>query len=161
MSPASLCISLCNQPLSRTLMKERIWIHRVASEIVDPNVRSTLLLGGRVGGCLPNRTSFSTPRTIDVSDLFFVFFFCSGEPSRHDTPPPSPQGPNVNSGCVDESQKPRISLVDRTHMRTQCFQCVICLSVLTALLAASWVTGIDHSCQGLGRLCVLLSHSLG
>ena len=31
-----------------------IWIQGVASEIVDPNVRITSLLGVRVGGCLSN-----------------------------------------------------------------------------------------------------------
>ena len=44
-----------------------------------------------------------------------VFFpSCSGEPSYHD----ALQSPNVDSGCVDELQKPRISEVDRTLLRT-------------------------------------------
>ena len=104
MSPASF--SLCIQTLAFFCCMKRIWISRVACEIVEPNVRSTLLLGGRVGGCLSNGTGLATQRTIDVSArAFFFFFLWRAIAPRRPPPLSSPQGPNVNSACVHESQR--------------------------------------------------------
>ena len=78
-------------------LSRRIWINRVASETVEP-------------------TYTARPHQEHICQLACLFFFfCSGEPSRHD----APQGPNVDSVSVDESQKPRSSSVDRTLLRAK------------------------------------------